>query len=425
MSKKKILLTTFNVHHANHYYSLALGYLKAYATKDDDVTKNSNIEIVDFCKSCNTVLQILFYLESLKPDIVGFSCYVWNTDMILDICRMMGQVIPDTKIVLGGPEVGPVAEKVLEENKAVDVIVRGEGEATFLELLGFFVNGKGSLGSIKGISYRENNKINTNEDRPLIKNLDDIPSPHLLGILRPKDQVAYLETYRGCPYKCAYCYEGKDYREIRYFSDSRIKKEIELIMNDTGVNSFSFVDPVFNLNRKKTQELTKILSEANTHGTLLHTIEIASETINKATIDDFKRAKVVSVETGPQSANQETLENVKRHFDKEKFARGVKLCVKNGIKVLCDLIIGLPGDNFFRFNRSIDYVLSLKPGVIVFSSLNVLPGTYLYQNSKKFGLKFDDQPPHLVLATSTFPYREIRNAETLSISLTKEYQSVT
>lgn len=423
MKKTNVLLTTFDVHHPNHYFSLALGYLKAYALKDKVIRENANLEIVDFCADCNRIEQVLFYLSSIRPDIVAFACYCWNAGMIFDLSRLTKQVLPEIKIILGGPEVGPIAEKVLKENPAADVVVRGEGEETFSELLKHYINRKKDLKDIQGISYRQNDTIHSNPDRPLLESLDDIPSPYLSGVLQPRDQVTYLETYRGCPYRCAYCYEGKGYSKLRYYSAERIKQEIDMIMNHAAVTSFSFVDPVFNLNRKKTQELCHSLSAANNRGIRLHTIEIASELMDEETIKDFKRANVASVETGPQSVNKETLTNVKRHFVEDKFARGVGMCVENGIKVLCDLMIGLPGDNFFRFVRSIDFVLSLKPATIIFSTLNVLPGTYLSQHSQRFNLEFDEKPPHLVLSNSTFSYAEIRKAETLAISLGKEYNT--
>lgn len=423
MRSQNVLLTTFNVHHPNHYTALALGYLKAYAMNDKTIKKNANIEIVDFCKECNSPEQVLFYLSGLRPDVIGFACYVWNAGIILDLARLVKQVLPDVKIVLGGPEVGPVAEDIARANPDIDVVVRGEGEATFSELLSAYINENSDLTGIKGIVYRKDGEIESTPDRPLIEDLDTIPSPYLTGAIHPKDQVAYLETYRGCPYRCAYCFEGKEYRKLRYFSPERTQKELELFMKTPGMMSFSFVDPVFNLNKAKVKELTGLVKSVNERGVTLHTIEIASELIDKETVQSFKKAKVVSVETGPQSANEDTLENVKRSFNRDKFAEGVRLCVEGKLKVLCDLMIGLPGDDFFKFIRSIDYVLSLKPGVIIFSTLNVLPGTYLYQNAQKFGIVFDKEPPHLVLSIDSFPYREIRTAETFSISLSREYQT--
>lgn len=422
MAKANVLLTTFNICDQPHYYSLALGYLKAFALKDESVAKKANIEIVDFCVDCNSVQQVMFYLASEKPDIIAFSCYCWNMDKISDLCRLAKQIMPDVKIVLGGPEIGPITEEVLKENPAVDVVVRGEGEKTFSELLKYYLTKKGRLEDISGVSYRKYGDVFRNDDRPLIQSLDEIPSPYLTGVLEPREKVTYLETYRGCPFRCAYCYEGKNYPKLRYFSEERIRKEIELISQNLAVQSFSFVDPVFNLNRDKTRKLCSMLNEAyQGNNTSLHTIEVATELIDDETIEEFKKANVVSVETGPQTVVSGTLKNINRHFVPTKFTRGVKLLLKNNIKVLCDLIIGLPGDNLFRFMKSVAFVSALCPSTLIFSTLHVLPGTELYVSGQKFDMKFDAKPPHHILSNYTFPYEEIRKAEILAVSLAKEY----
>jgi coproporphyrinogen III oxidase-like Fe-S oxidoreductase len=167
--------------------------------------------------------------------------------------------------------------------------------------------------------------------------------------------------------------------------------------------------------------LVEILSAANHFGTELRTIEIISEFVDEETIDLFKKANVKSVETGPQTVNKDTLKNVNRYYDEEKFKKAVRLLEDNGIEVLTDLIIGLPGDNFFKFVKSAKTLIAMKPTTIIFSILHVLPGTLLYEQSQTFDLKFDEKAPHLVLNTPTFPYEEIDKAVVMAYSLDKEY----
>jgi radical SAM superfamily enzyme YgiQ (UPF0313 family) len=418
MSKTSVLLTSFNI---CGNFSLALGYLKAYALKNPSLEQAADIEIIDFCVTCNDNVQALYYFAKRKPDVIGFSCYCWNADKVADLVRVTRQVLPQAKLVLGGPEVGPAAEKYLRENPAVDVVVRGEGEVTFCELIQHYATGDRKLEDIPGISYRRDGKIVSNEERALVENLDDIPSPYLTGVLTPKDSVTYLETYRGCPFKCAYCYEGKDYSRLRHFSERRIRDEVQHIMRSDSVKSFSFVDPVFNLDGEHLQKLATIISESNLYGTRLHTIEIASELVEESTVSALKNANVYSIETGPQTVNTETLKNIKRYFNLEKFQKGVRMMLENGIKITCDLMVGLPGDNFLRFAKSIHLVFSLKPSTIIFSTLHVLPGTHLYKNAADFGMEFEDKAPHNVIANSTFPFEEIKKAEIMAKSLQKEY----
>jgi radical SAM superfamily enzyme YgiQ (UPF0313 family) len=417
MAKKRVTLISFN--YANHF-SLALGYLKSYAEKEKFILQNTDIVIVDFDAEIHDVRQVVYYLSQSKPDIIGFSCFCWSINKILETARVVKMIFPHIKIVLGGPEVGPVSAKYLRENRFVDAVVKGEGEVTFAELLKYYI-GRGRLEEIKGLSYRVDGQVFENSDRPLIEDLAEIPSPYLEGVLVPRDKVTYLETYRGCIFRCGYCFEGKNFPRPRFFPEERIKREIELIMGNPEIKSFHFVDPIFNLKKERLVKLAEMLSTANRFGTELRTIEIIAEFVDEETIGLFKKANVKSTETGPQTVNKDTLKNVNRYYDEEKFAKAIRLLEDNGIEVLTDLIIGLPGDNFFKFVKSAKTLIALKPTTIIFSILHVLPGTILYEQSQAFSLKFDEKAPHLVLDTPTFPYEEIDKAVVMAYSLDKEY----
>lgn len=417
MAKKRVTLISFN--YANHF-SLALGYLKSYAEKEKFVLQNTEIVIVDFDAEIHDIRQVVYYLSQSKPDIIGFSCFCWSINKVLETARVVKMLFPHIKIILGGPEVGPVATKYLEENRFIDVIVKGEGEVTFAELLKHYT-GRGRLEEINGISYRVDGQVLENPDRPLIEDLAEIPSPYLEGVLVPRDKVTYLETYRGCIFRCGYCFEGKNFPRPRFFPEDRIKREIELIMSNPEIKSFHFVDPIFNLKKERLVKLAEMLSTANHFGTELRTIEIIAEFVDEETIYLFKKANVKSVETGPQTVNKDTLKNVNRYYDEEKFEKAVRLLEENRMEVLTDLIIGLPGDNFFKFVNSAKTLIAMKPTTIIFSILHVLPGTVLYEQSQAFGIKFDEKAPHLVLDTPTFPYEEIDKAVVMAYSLDKEY----
>ncbi|MGB9716052.1 MAG: B12-binding domain-containing radical SAM protein [Thermodesulfovibrionales bacterium] len=418
MAKKKVILISFNW--ANHF-SLALGYLKAYAFKDNSIFKNTEIDIADFDTETHDSRQLVYYISQSKPEIVGFSCYCWNINKVLETSRMVKTIYPNIKIILGGPEVGPISSKYLKENPFIDVIVKGEGEITFAELLKYYLFGKGRLEEIQGITYRINNDVIENPDRPLIEDLGTIPSPYLEGILVPRDRVTYIETFRGCIFRCSYCFEGKNFPRPRFFPDERVKKEIELIMSNPEIRSFHFVDPIFNIKKDRLQKIVEMLSSSNRFGAELRTVEIIAEFVDEETIKLFKKANIKSVETGPQTVNKDTLKNVNRYFEEDKFKKGIRLLEDNGIEVLTDLIIGLPGDTFFKFVHSVKTLIDIRPTTIIFSILHVLPGTVLYQDSNIFGIKFDDKAPHLILEAPSFPYEEIDKAVIMAHSLDKEY----
>lgn len=417
MNKIKVILLSLNW--ANHF-SLANGYLKAYSLKDKLISERADIELVDFDTESLSVQQVIYYLTQNRPDIIGFSCYCWNIEKVLDIARILKTIFPEIKIVLGGPEVGPIGTKYLKENPYLDVVVKGEGEITFTEVLKYYL-GEGRLQELDGISYRLNGQVFENPERLPIEDLGQIPSPYLEGILIPKDKVTYLETYRGCIFRCHYCFEGKNLPKLRFFPEERVKKEIEFILSHPDIKSFHFVDTIFNFRKDRLANIAEIIAKANRFRTELRTVEIIVEFVDEETVSLFKKINVKSIESGPQTVNKDTLSNVNRYYVPEKFKRGVRLLEENGIEVISDLIIGLPGDTFFKFFKSVRTIMDMKPTTIVFSILHVLPGTMLYEKSKEFGLIFDDKAPHLVLGTPDFPFEDIDKAVIMAYSLDKEY----
>lgn len=417
MNKKKVILLSYNW--ANHF-SLALGYLKAYALKDEFVRKNTDIEIIDFDTESLTVQQVVYYLSQNPPDIIGFSCYCWNISKVLDTARIIKTLFPDVKIILGGPEAGPAGKKYLIENNFIDAVIKGEGEITFTELLKAYL-GRQNIEDIKGVSYRKDTQIFENIERAPIEDLSEIPSPYLEGVLVPRDKVTYIETYRGCMFKCHYCFEGKNLPKLRFFPEDRVRREIELVMSYPEIKSFHFVDTVFNFRKERLGEIAEMISGSNRFGTELRTVEIIAEFVDEETVKLFKKANVKSVETGPQTVNKDTLKNVNRYYNEEKYKKAVRLMEDNGIEVISDLIIGLPGDSFFKFFKSARTIMDIGPTTVVFSILHVLPGTVLYEKSNEFGLKFDDKAPHLVLNAPDFPYEDLDKAVIMAYSLDKEY----
>ena len=417
-NRSRILLISFN---AADHDSLALGYIKAFALKDPTVSRRTQIEILSFSNEQGDVRQALYFATEFRPHLIGFSCYCWSMGNILELARSVKQIMPEVPLVAGGPEVGPLADQSLAENPALDVVVHDEGEAVFLDLIRHYFAGKGRLEDIAGISFRRGQEVVRNADRPPIKNLDEIASPYLTGVLTLRPGVTYLQTFRGCPFRCGFCYEGGRHKELRFFSYERVKAEVDLIMGDPSIRSFHFVDSVFNLNPKHLRRLAAILGDANRYNTRLRTIEIVTELVNEETVKYLTQAGVQSVETGPQTANAITQKLIGRYFDPEKFSRGVRLVREAGIEVWCDLIIGLPGDNFFRCVFSLFYTMALNPARIVISILHVLPGTLLFEHAERFGLAFDPEPPHYVLGSDSFPFEEIYVAALFSSSTAKEY----
>ena len=404
------------------YQSLALGYLRAYAQADVRLDGAVAFTTLDLTVNVDP-WWVAYRVLGLEPDVLAVSVTCWNARAVFDLCRVVHEAAPGTLIVLGGPEVGPIAEQVLAAHPGVDAIVRGEGEATFAELLAARARGR-DLTRVQGVTARERDgTIVSAPDRPLIADLDSIPSPYLTGVMAPVDGGAYIESYRGCPHRCAYCFEGKGYGRVRSFSEARVRAEIDTIASTPGVRTFSFIDPVFNLTDDRLAWLVDALAPAAARGVRLHTIEVDIERIDEAQASALARAGVASVETGPQTVGATALAECRRSFDRKCFERGVRALGAAGIRVECDLIVGLPGDTVDDFLDGLSFAIGLDPGKVQSSTLHVLPGTDLWARADELGLRYDSEPPHEVIATPTIGYQDLRRAEVYARWVQQQYDA--
>jgi radical SAM superfamily enzyme YgiQ (UPF0313 family) len=403
------------------YQSLGLAYVRAYAESHERLKRKAGFQTLDLTSDTDP-WWVAYSVLRLQPDVVAFSATCWNARAIYETCAILRGADPRLTIVLGGPEVGPVAEQVLAENPAVDAIVRGEGEETFAELLHVIVSGK-RMWMCHGVTARNGGEIVSAPDRPPIEDLDAIPSPYLTGVLRPSSATAYLETYRGCPHRCAYCYEAKGIKRIRSYSRERIEAEIAALASAPGVTSFSFVDAVFNLTPERLTWLAGVLEPHARRGLRLHTVEVDLERIGDVEAAELKRAGVASVETGPQTIGREALAACKRSFDPERFVAGIEACKRAGIAVECDLIIGLPGDDAFDVIGGLRWLLELDPGMVQSSTLRVLPGTDLAQHAEELGLTYAEQPDHAVIQTREIGFSDLRRLEVMATAMQACYRA--
>ena len=403
------------------YRSLALGYLRAYAQADRRLAGRVAFETLDLDTDVDP-WWVAWRVLGLEPDVLAVSVTCWNARSVYEVCRIVASVRPECAIVLGGPEVGPAAEDVLTAHPEVGVVVRSEGEITFADLLSE-LTGSGKAWRVDGITLRRSGEIVATPDRVLVADLDDLPSPYLSGVLTPVDGGAYLETFRGCPHRCAYCFEGKGYGRIRSFSDERIAGEIEFVATAPGVRTFSFIDPVFNLTGERLKTLAMLMAPHVANGVRLHTIEVDIERIDDEAAALLRSAGVVTVETGPQTIGAGALEACHRPFHADRFAAGLAALRAVGISCECDLIVGLPGDDVYDFLAGLRYVLRLDPGKIQSSTLHVLPGTELWERAAELGLEFDREPSHEVIATPDVSFRDLRRAEVFASSLQSAYRA--
>lgn len=405
-SKPRVILSQLNVPGNIPTVPLAAGYLKAMAFKAG-LFQDVDIDVLS--GSLNNVAgdsNVVSYILEKQPQIIGFSCYVWNLERSLSIINQIKSRLPKVRIICGGTEVSSQFRKIMF-NRNIDIIARGEGELTFVELVKNSLFNIPKLQEIKGIVFRENGKMVVTAEREQIPDVNIIPSPYLLGFIDTKEYgKIMMETYRGCIERCSYCNWRRDFRGIRYFAEERIKDEIRLA-REKNVEC-DIIDTIFNLPDNLTR-LSKFIEEINYDKHMKFRVEGRAEFINKKTIGHLTKCNVVHINIGLQSTNQIALRNVNRWFNKELFIRGINLLKKAKIPFRLDLIIGLPGDGLASIKEGIRFVAKYnKNERNYFDILQIPPDVELRRQAKKFKLKYLKTQPYYVLSTKEISHREFK-----------------
>lgn len=387
---------------------LGIGSLKAYAesvlTPDISIVLGPHA-LVNYGGDHALVEWIL----SEQPDVVGFSCYVWNVERSLDMARRVKARRPQVRILVGGPEVTPEND-FLKEAGGFDWGVVGEGEETFAAILSILRSGHGAVESLPGLLYPASGGWHATIPRPVMKTLDSIPSPYLSGALPPSHAGSILlETVRGCPNRCTYCYYHKRFPHVRSFSADRLRKELHWAAH-RAVSEIYFVDPCFT-RRKDLVALLGIIEEARRiHGFTFQS-EGTAEDVTPDLAALLARAGMTQMEVGLQTVNPKALARIRRRFDPKRFMAGVRALRAAGVRVMVDIMVALPEDSLEDVKRSIDFVVEndLFDDLSVYT-LCLLPGTELRRQAAALGIVFHPKPPYHVLRTPRMSSQDIRRA---------------
>ena len=404
----KILLISLNVDPS--YIPLALLYLKASLLNDRYLKEKVEVEIKEFnlfdtSDACYEHNDILHEILKYDPQIIGFSCYVWNIKEILALSVKIKKIRKDTKIVLGGPQVSPIAKIILGENSQIDIIVKGEGENTFLELVRSLLDPNRNINKISGTVIRYRGMIVENDNREMIPKLDSIPSPHTSDLIHLENRTACLETQRGCIFKCHFCYYNKDFDKIRFFSMERVKKDLSFLLGQKPA-SIQLMDPVFNLNVNRAKEICRFIIQ-NNRNNISFRMEIKAEFVDEELAELFHKANVELLTIGLQSSNNKVLHSVGRRLSAKKFIGGLDLLNKYDLETEVQLVLGLPGDTLYSFKKSLEFALNLKPKKLDIFNLQVLPGTEIWRRAKELGIIYNPAPPYYFLQTKTLLFEEM------------------
>ncbi|QGT99412.1 Fe-S oxidoreductase [Candidatus Syntrophocurvum alkaliphilum] len=408
----KVLLVALNAKFIHS--SLSLQYLKAYC---NDLPLEIKIKEFSINEYISDIMDEL-YLE--KPDVLCFSCYIWNINQILELCNDYKKIDTNIKIVLGGPEVSYDSHNMIENNNFIDFIVRGEGEETFKELLNqLYLNQ--SVTHIKGLTYSIADKIYSNTDRELVCNLDSLPSPH--NIIMPDDnKVIYYETSRGCPFNCTYCLSSTT-KGVRAFSLDRVKRDLDYLI-EKQTKLVKFVDRTFNFNESRAKNIMEHI--INRNGNTKFHFEIQAELLTKEMIDFLQNvpSDLFDFEIGIQTTFPPALEAINRKTDWDKLKENITLLKKNdNIHLHLDLIAGLPYESYEYFSSSFNMVYELEPDVLQLGFLKLLKGSEIRIKAKSFGYRFKENPPYQVLANKYITYEQILYLKRIEELLNKYFNS--
>lgn len=393
------VLATLNAKYI--HMNLAIRYLKAYAAPE------YYVDIAEFTIK-DPVMNIVTDLYNRNPDVIGFSCYIWNIEETIKVIQVLKKVMPKVKIVLGGPEVSYDCGYWLNRIPEIDCIIMGEGEATFKELLSYIEKGL-PFDDVLGIAFQKNGKMKVNPARPKI-DLRDMPSPFRFpeDVSHLASRVIYIETSRGCPFSCQFCLSSVEVG-VRYFNREKIKEDIRYLMQN-GAKTIKFVDRTFNISRSYAMEMFQFLIDEHIPGVVFQ-FEITGDIMRPEVIqflNDHAPKGLFRFEIGVQSTNDYTNQLVKRRQNFDKLTRTVKM-VKEGGKIVqhLDLIAGLPEENYESFRKTFNDVFALRPEELQLGFLKMLRGTGLRVQADNWDYTYMDSAPYEILNNDCLTFDEV------------------
>lgn len=352
--------------------------------------------------------QILKGIYEAKPDLLCFSCYIWNLSYVEEIIEDIKKILPKITIWAGGPEVSYDAPQFLKRHPEVDGIMCAEGEKTLTELIRYYESEKSqgkSLDGINGIVYQENRTIHQTPLRDIM-NMDDLVFPYE-DLKDFEHKIIYYESSRGCPFSCSYCLSSID-KKLRFRSFSLVEKELEFFLAHK-VPQVKFVDRTFNCKKSHAMAIWTYIKEHDNGITNFH-FEVAADllTEDEIALIQTMRPGLIQLEIGVQSTNEKTLAEIHRKTDFEEITRKVKAVQKGeNVHQHLDLIAGLPYENYESFGHSFNDVYALKPEQLQLGFLKVLKGSYMAEAAEGYGCVHKAKPPYEVLGTRWLSYKEI------------------
>lgn len=407
MKDRNVLLTAIN---AKYIHS----NLAVYSLKANAGPYAGRVEIAEYTINHRRE-EILQGIYDHSPAVVGFSCYIWNIGYVLDVAADLRSILPDTVIVLGGPEVSYDAPAVLQRNPFVDIVMVGEGEETFQEFLEcYFEQGGGmeQYRQIPGLCLRKAKcgenaaKVFFTAQRQALP-MDQLVFPYT-DVKELENRILYYETMRGCPFSCSYCLSSVE-KGVRRRSLSLVFEELQFFLANR-VKQVKFVDRTFNCHHEHAYRIWQYIGEHDNGTTNFH-FEIGGDLLREEDFQLFRtfRPGLVQFEIGVQSTNPDTIRAIRRQMDLKKLEGNLSEVRKNhNIHQHLDLIAGLPHEDLASFCQSFRDVYAMEPDQLQLGFLKILKGSYMQEMAEEYGIRYGNRPPYEVLSTRWMSYDDIR-----------------
>jgi hypothetical protein len=401
----KIALVSVHTEPSPQAVPLANAFLKSAAIRSQvDITLSDffNGQLPDECAHT---------ISESHPDAVGFSMYLWNRELCLEIANRLRKKLPEAKLFAGGPEVTADPENILKTG-AFDFIISGEGEIPFREACQRMA-AKLDVRNIPGLLIFGEERTMPLTSAITTSDLDTIPSPYLSGILDTRGYSGILwQLSRGCCFSCDFCFDSRWRSGVRRFSLERLETELHHFVS-TGVSQVFVLDSTFNQDAKRANNILRMIRRIAPR--MHFHFEVRSEFIDREMARLF--AKITcSLQIGLQSSDPWVLKQVGRNFSRDDFCSRVQLLNESGAVFGFDLIYGLPGDTLQGFYNSLNFALSLYPNHLDIFPLAVLPGTALHLKSRTIKLEHLSAPPYTLISSPTFSIDDMQKARQIALA---------
>ena len=403
----KVLLAAINAKYIHS--NLGIYSLKTYGEKmlkEWGLAEQAEISLAEYTIN-HQMEQILQDIYKRKPDVIGFSCYIWNISYVKVILADIKKVLPDVKIWAGGPEVSYHGEAFLKEEPAVDLVMMGEGEITFAHFLKALLEGE-DLKQVPGLMVRNADGTFTDTGFRQVMDMSQIPFPYaFMDMKELEHRIIYYESSRGCPFSCAYCLSSID-KKLRFRSLDLVLPELEWFLQ-AKVPQVKFVDRTFNCKKSHAMAIWQYIRDHDNGVTNFH-FEIAADLLDKDELDllSTMRPGLLQLEIGVQSTNEKTLEAIRRKTDIEEI-REITETINSwhNIHQHLDLIAGLPWEDLESFKKSFNDVYEMEPEQLQLGFLKVLKGSYMEELIPTCDLLYSAAPPYEVLCTKWLSYGDV------------------